>query len=72
MQFTFTCTDVDGSAITKTFNTDYLPSLIDHFDSFVRGCGFFPHGEIRDVFDYDDVVIEEKEEEKEEAEEFPF
>lgn len=69
MTFTFTCTDVDGSAITKTFSTDYLPTLIDHFDSFVRGCGFFPHGEIQDVVN-EEVSVPTSETEDEES--FPF
>ena len=49
MNFTFICTDEEGTSLTKTFQTEYLPELIDHFDSFVRGCGFFPQGEIQDV-----------------------
>lgn len=49
MHFTFTCTDSEGTSVTKSFTTEYLPALIEHFDSFVRGCGFYPHGEIQDV-----------------------
>ena len=49
MNFTLICTDEEGTSLTKTFQTEYLPELIDHFDSFVRGCGFFPHGSIEDV-----------------------
>ena len=49
MEFVFTATDDNGSITTKIFETEYLTSVIDNFDSFVRGCGFVPHGEITDV-----------------------
>jgi hypothetical protein len=50
MNFTFTMTDPeDGSSTVRTFSTEYLPTVIENFDSFVRGCGFFPQGEIQDV-----------------------
>ena len=49
MNFVFTATDNDGTVTTKTFTTEYLPSVIEGFDAFVRGCGFFPKGTIDDV-----------------------
>ncbi len=37
--------------ITQTFEEDHIDKVVEHFDSFVRGCGFFPKGEIKVVPD---------------------
>lgn len=45
MKFQFSAIE-DGVTYTQNFDTEYLDKVIEHFDSFVRGCGFCPKGEI--------------------------
>jgi hypothetical protein len=61
MEFVFKATDDDGGTVTKTFSTEYLVSVIDSFDSFVRGCGFVPKGTIEDVEEKKSPNISESE-----------
>lgn len=46
--------------IAQTFEEDHLDKVVEHFDSFVRGCGFFPKGEIKVVPDLPDFEEVEK------------
>lgn len=58
MSSTYTFTQIDGDTTnTVTFKAETIHELIDHFDLFVRGCGFFPKGEIQDVPDPDGGFI---------------
>ena len=53
-KFTFTQT-YDDTVTTKEFETDYLYEVIERFEEFLRGCGFYFNGTI-------DVVEDETEE----------
>ena len=55
MKFQLTATEGTVN-ITQTFEEDSLDSVVEHFDSFVRGCGFFPKGEIKVVPDQPDFA----------------
>lgn len=44
--FTLIFNDEDTSTVTKTFNAVFIDEVVDHFDSFLRGCGYFPNGEL--------------------------
>ena len=55
MIFIFNCVDGD-TRIDVTFRAETLNELVSQFDCFVRGCGFVPKGEIKDVFDPSDVL----------------
>jgi len=46
MKFQFNAVE-DGVTYTQNFDTEHLDKVIEHFDSFVRGCGFCPKGEIK-------------------------
>ena len=59
MKFQLTATEGTVN-ITQTFEEDSLDAVVEHFDSFVRGCGFFPKGEIKVVPDQPDFLEVEK------------
>ena len=59
MKFQLTATEGTVN-ITQTFEEDSLDAVVEHFDSFVRGCGFFPKGEIKVVPDQPDFREVEK------------
>ena len=46
MKFTFTATEEDGTNITQTFETDYIDTVVEHMENFLRGCGFYPRGSL--------------------------
>jgi len=50
MKFQLTATEGTIN-VTQTFEEDHLDRVVEHFDSFVRGCGFVPKGEIKVVTD---------------------
>jgi hypothetical protein len=41
----------DGSKMTYEFHCDYLPEVLEHFELFIRGCGFVPDGTLDFVKD---------------------
>jgi hypothetical protein len=48
----FTFTQVYGDQITtKEFETDYLFDVVERFEEFLRGCGFYFHGRLDIVID---------------------
>ena len=59
MKFQLTATEGTVN-ITQTFDEDHLDKVVEHFDSFVRGCGFFPKGEIKVVSDLPSLKEVEK------------
>lgn len=59
MKFQLIATD-ETVNIAQTFEEDHLDKVVEHFDSFVRGCGFFPKGEIKVVPDLPDFEEVEK------------
>jgi hypothetical protein len=44
MKFTFTATEEGGTNIVQTFETDYIDTVVEHMEHFLRGCGFYPRG----------------------------
>lgn len=54
--YTFTQNDQENN-LQSTFRAETLTELIDQFDMFVRGCGYVPVGEIKDVVDDDLLKI---------------
>jgi hypothetical protein len=38
--------DISGNKAETTieFTTDYLPTVLEHFEMFLRGSGFYPSG----------------------------
>lgn len=34
----------NGSKMTYEFYCEYLPEVLEHFDLFLRGCGYHPNG----------------------------
>ena len=64
-KFTFICEDepmpFSTSADTKRtvqFNSDSLGSVIEEFENFLRGCGFYFRGQLDFVDDDDDSYVE--------------
>ena len=55
MKFQLTATEGTVN-ITQTFDEEHIDKVVEHFDSFVRGCGFFPKGEIKVVPDQPDFA----------------
>ena len=47
--------DISGNKAETTieFTTDYLPTILEHFEMFLRGSGFHPSGTL-DFVNYDD------------------
>ena len=41
----------DGTKITYEFNVDTLDNVMEHFDLFVRGCGYMPPPGVLDYVD---------------------
>jgi hypothetical protein len=56
--------DISGSKAETTveFSADYLPTILEHFEMFLRGSGFHPSG-ILDFVDEDDCVQESNDDE---------
>ena len=44
MKFTFTATEENGTNITQTFETEYIGTIVEHMENFLRGCGYYPRG----------------------------
>lgn len=38
--FTFVCVDEEESTITSTFDSVYLPHVVDKMEEFLKGSGF--------------------------------
>jgi len=36
----------DGTKVQYEFNCDYLQEIVEHFELFLRGCGFNPTGKL--------------------------
>ena len=36
----------DGTKVQYEFNCDYLHEIVEHFELFLRGCGFNPTGKL--------------------------
>lgn len=36
----------DGTKVQYEFNCDYLQEILEHFELFLRGCGFNPTGKL--------------------------
>jgi len=34
----------DGTKVNYEFHCDFLPEILEHFDLFLKGCGFSPTG----------------------------
>ena len=51
--------DISGNKAETTieFTTDYLPTILEHFEMFLRGSGFHPSGTL-DFVNYDDCELE--------------
>lgn len=47
----------DGSKMTYEFHCDYLPEVLEHFQLFIRGCGFVPDGTLDFVPDDAEVSV---------------
>jgi hypothetical protein len=66
--------DISGNEAETTieFKTDYLPTVLEHFEMFLRGSGFHPSGTLE--FVDESLQFEPAEEHYEEAvkEEWPF
>jgi hypothetical protein len=46
MKFTFTATEEDGTSFNQTFETDFIDTVVEHMENFLRGCGFYPRGSL--------------------------
>lgn len=49
MKYTLTC-EQDGFKTTTEFTEDYLPSVLENMQLFLRGCGFYFEGTL-DIVD---------------------
>jgi hypothetical protein len=56
--------DISGrnAETTIEFSADYLPTILEHFEMFIRGSGFHPSGTL-DFVNYDDCELEFPDEE---------
>ena len=40
------CGNPDGTKVSYDFHGDFLPEVLEHFELFLRGCGFCPTGKL--------------------------
>ena len=64
MKFTFSA-ELDsefsrGSTTTREFECDYLPEVLEEFEIFLRGCGYYFDGRI-DITNEDYNIIRDEE-----------
>ena len=57
-KFTFTQT-YDDTVTTKEFETDYLYDVIERFEEFLRGCGFYFYGSLEIVNEDEEPHVNE-------------
>ena len=41
----------DGTKVNYEFHGTFLPEILEHFDMFLKGCGFIPNGTLDYVTD---------------------
>ena len=60
MKMTFTNESEDGTKITLETNAVVLDDVLQEFEQFLKGCGFFFSGNIEVVDDEDSFILERK------------